>query len=235
MKNKRKTPKRKHARVTTGLFDSKKEYQELLSTCREKYPDQTDLNIFLFARECIMHQETEIKLNRKECQAIVGGLKITDFKKIPYILKDDFQDRICGISKKPIYKVVAIRESADSDPIYYEWSNLVRAVENEKVPENWPKTVLFGPEEVVVDHLATKNIQNRLKKAALKSNITRRARAVLKQLDKQKGFLEAMKELSLADIVGCKIDKECISSIDDRLLSNAKLDIEKLRGEECLQ
>lgn len=100
LKNKRKITKKKCARTNT--FDIQKEYQELLSDCRQKYPNKTDINIFLFARGCILYEEVETEFNQKECKAIIKGEKITNFKKVPYILKDAFQDRICGISKKPI-------------------------------------------------------------------------------------------------------------------------------------
>lgn len=95
----------------------------------------------------------------------------------------------------------------------------------------------FGPEATIVDHLGTKNIQDRLKKAALKPNIAERAQIALKQLDKRKEFLESMKALSLADVIGCKIDEECIELIDNRLLTNTelKLHIEELRRDECFQ
>jgi len=227
--------KRKCTRRTASTLDDKEKYQKLLSNCREKYSGKTDLSILLFARECIAHQESERECNQTECEKIIRGAKITDLKKIPYMLKDEFQDRICEMSEQPIHTLVSIRESADSKPLYYDWSNLAKAVEKKEVPKNWPITVPFSPAAIVVDHLGTQNIEDRLKKAALKPNIVERAQAVLKRLAKRKESLEAMKALSLEDIIGCKVDEGCMKLIDEKILNNKILNIEELRRNECSQ
>ncbi len=153
-------------------------YQNLLSKLRETFQGSyNELELLDLLNQEIHAELKTIESKLKECESIINGEDITHFDVIPFLLQGQaiFQKRMCRISGKPIRKVVTVRESDNSKPIYYEWKNLQQALEKDTRPFKWPASLAFDPKFSIINMEETKEVINELKKASLNPEFKKNA------------------------------------------------------------
>ncbi|MGL4539605.1 MAG: hypothetical protein ACRCU0_01325 [Candidatus Rhabdochlamydia sp.] len=122
-------------------------------------------------------------------QRIIKGKLATSFGQIPCILfyREEFQKRRCTITNQPIREAVVIRETPTSSPIYYEYNNLSNwfSQKGDTPPLNWPESIPFDRDAIVIDQAETIQITEDLQKALNCSDVKDRARKCLPELEKK--------------------------------------------------
>ncbi|MGL5626551.1 MAG: hypothetical protein ACRDDW_03405 [Candidatus Rhabdochlamydia sp.] len=101
----------------------------------------------------------------RDCEKILNNEPVIVFKHIPYVFlnRKEFQRRRCMISNQPICKVVVIKETTTSSPIYYDRINLsLWEAFNDGSPPSWPKSIPFTYHAIVVDEIETVQIKQTL-------------------------------------------------------------------------
>lgn len=96
-----------------------------------------------------------------DCEKILNNEPAIVFKHIPYVFlnRKEFQRRRCMISNQPICKVVVIKETTTSSPIYYDRINLsLWDAFNDGSPPSWPKSIPFTYHAIIVDEIETAQI-----------------------------------------------------------------------------
>ena len=90
-------------------------------------------------------------------------------------------------TNRPIREVVVIRETPTSSPTYYEYNNLInwRSQEEETLPPNWPESMPFNRDTIVIDQVETAQITGKLQRIVSRYDVKNQARKCLPQLEEK--------------------------------------------------
>ncbi len=188
-------------------MNAQKFYQDLLERYKKTLQGEcSDFEILNLLNQHIHELLQTVRSKLRECKTIIDEEDITHFDTIPFLLHGEavFQKRMCRISGKPIRKVVVVRSSNNSKPIYYEWKNLQHALEDGICPPRWPASLPFGPESTIIDIEETREVVNELKKASSNPQFKKDAQEKYLDYKMQKKALEEALKLLKVDLAQAK-------------------------------